>query len=291
MTGWPAISEPELLSRLAMPDDEFTELAMGWAQAVGPREFSEEMYERALGYPWARPAASYLLSGDQVQPFDEVPADVLLSVLSSGEGESERFPLLGFGSNGSPETLMLKFGSLPPESQRVLVVAGDLYDFDVGAAAAPTFYGSLPGTIFPSPGTAVRASVLWVTAAQLVALTWTEVSYRLGRLEGVRFEPDNVEAPAVESVFAFVSRWGAHCVDGEVVAMQAIPASGRVAPALTQEQLLDHIAQSAFGSAASARDLVQHVMDDFGTTAATIVPMLRETARPFRCEHWTPFPV
>src|SRR6185312_14624235 len=97
----------------------------------------------------------------------------------SAETKSERYPLLGFGSNGSPETLMLKFAHLSEQDRHVLVVAGDLYDFDVGAAAAVTFYGSLPGTIFASPGTAVRASVLWVTAAQLVALTWTEITYRL----------------------------------------------------------------------------------------------------------------
>src|SRR3954468_16773062 len=290
MSDWPAIAEPELLARLAMRDEEFIPLAMGWAQAVGAREFSEELYQRALGYPWARPAESFLLSGEQVLPLRDVPADVLAVVSGRAEGSPPRYALLGFGSNGSPDTLALKFGGLSGEDRSVLVIAGDLHDFDVGAAAAPTFYGSLPGTIFPSPGTAVRASVLWVTRAQLVALTWSEISYRLGRLEHVHFEPDKVDAPTVESVLAFVSRWGAHCVDGEVVAMQAIPASGRVAPALTQEQLLDHIARSAFGPRASARDLVQHVMDDFGATAATIVPLLRETARPFRCERWTPFP-
>jgi hypothetical protein len=292
MAGWPAIGEPELLARLAMPDEEFIPLAMSWAQAVGPREFSEEAYERALGYPWARPAASYLLSVEQVQPFDDLPFDVRQGVLSdSAETKSERYPLLGFGSNGSPETLMLKFAHLSEQDRHVLVVAGDLYDFDVGAAAAVTFYGSLPGTIFASPGTAVRASVLWVTAVQLVALTWTEITYRLGRLEGVRFEPDNVDAPVPESLFAFVSRWGAHCVDGEVVAMQAIPASVRVAPALTQEQLLDQIARAVFGDASSARDLVRRVMEDFGSTTTTVVPALRKTARPFRSERWTPFPV
>lgn len=291
MGDWPAIGEPELLARLAMSDEKFTELAMGWAQAVPAREFSEKLYERALGYPWARPAASFLLSGEQVQAFDEVPAEVREEVLLGlGGGEVERFPLLSFGSNGSPENLMLKFSELPESERRVLVTSGDLHDFDVGAAAMPTFYGSLPGTIFPSPGTAVRASLLWVTTAQLVVLTWSEISYRFGRLEGVRFEPDKSDAPAVENVYAFVSRWGAHCVDGEVVAMQAVPASGRVAPALTQEQLLDQVAEAVFGGAAKARDLVTRVMEDFGTAATTIGPVLRETARPFQSDRWTPFP-
>jgi hypothetical protein len=72
--------------------------------------------------------------------------------------------------------------------------------------------------------------------------------------------------------------------------MQAIPAVGRVAPAFTQEQLLDQIARSVFGDTASARDLVTRVMEDFGTAATTIGPVLRETAQPFECDRWTPFP-
>jgi hypothetical protein len=291
MGDWPAIGEPELLARLAMSDEEFIPLAMGWAQAVGPREFSDQIYERALGYPWARPAKSFLLTAEQVQPFDEVPDEVREEVLSGlTEGDVERYPLLSFGSNGDPETLMLKFSELADEDRRILVTSGDLYDFDVGAAAMPTYYGSLPATIFPSPGTAIRASVLWVTTAQLVVLTWSEISYRLGRLEPVRFDPDNDESPAVEKVFAFASRWGAHCVDGEPVAMQAIPAVGRVAPALTQKQILDQIARSVFGDTASARDLVTRVMEDFSTAATMIGPVLRETAQPFESERWTPFP-
>jgi hypothetical protein len=291
MGGWPVIGEPELLARLAMSDEEFIELAMGWAQAVGPREFSDQIYERALGYPWARPAKSYLLTGEQVEPFDEVPAELREEVLTGlGTEDVERYPLLAFGSNGAPETLMLKFGHLAEEDRRVLVTSGNLYDFDVGVAAMPTVYGAVPATIFPSPGTAVRASVLWVTTAQLVALTWSEISYRLGRLEPVRFDPDYDESPATDRVFAFASRWGAHCVDGDPVAMQAIPAVDRIAPALTQEQLLDQIARSVFGDTANARDLITRVMEDFSTTATTVGPVLRNTARPFECDRWTPFP-
>jgi hypothetical protein len=291
MGGWPAIGERELLERLAMSDEEFIALAMGWVQAIGPREFTDQIYERALGYPWARPASSYLLTGEQVGPFDEVPDDVRAEVLSGlAGGNVERYPLLAFGSNGSPETLARKFAHLAEDDRRLLVTSGNLYDFDVGAAAMPTVYGSLPATIFPSPGTAVRASVLWATTNQLVALTWGEISYRLGRLEPVRFDPDEDESPAVERLFGFASRWGAHCVDGEPVAMQAVPAVGRVAPALTQEQLLDQVARTVLGDTATARDLVTRLLEDFSTIAPTIVPVLRETARPFRSERWTPFP-
>jgi hypothetical protein len=72
--------------------------------------------------------------------------------------------------------------------------------------------------------------------------------------------------------------------------MQAIPAVGRVATALTQEQLLDQVARSVFGDTATARELVTRVMEDFSSAATTVGPVLRETARPFQSECWTPFP-
>ncbi len=291
MTAWPLIGERELLARLAMADADFIAHISGWTKDIGRREFTEEIYARALGYPWPRPAQSYLLSGEMVAPLGELQATARQAVLAELAGaESTRHPLLAFGSNGSPETLALKLAHLPESERQLLVIAGDLHDFDIGAAAGPTLYGALPATIFPSGGTAVRASVLWVTTAQLIALTWTEISYRLGRLDRVRFTADEPRAPAIAHVYAFVSRWGAHCVDGGAVAMQAIPAIGRTRPALTQEQLLDQIAATAFGPAARSRDLVMRVMDDFGAAAAAIVPVLRATARPFHSDHWTPYP-
>ncbi len=92
-----------------------------------------------------------------------------------------------------------------------------------------------------------------------------------------------------KSVYCFVSRWGVHGVDGEPVAMAAVPAGGRTAPELTQEQLLDQAAAAAFGAQASARDLVRRVMEDFAAAAEAIIPALAPTARPFACEGWTRF--
>ena len=118
----------------------------------------------------------------------------------------------------------------------------------------PTFYGALPATIFPSPGAAVRASVLWVSDVQLTALAWSEISYWLGRLEGVRFEPDAAHAPTTTGLLGFVSRWGALCVEDEIVAMEAVPAERRAGPAMSQEALLDHVAALVIGPQATARD-------------------------------------
>ncbi len=280
MTAWPPIDAPELRARLASGDAEFHQGLLDMARSIGPREFTEELYRHALGYPWPRPETSYLLDDGAVL---EAAADLRAEVAG-------RYPLLAFGSNGAPERLALKLAHLAPAQRRVLVVAGDLHGFDVGVSALPAVYGAMPATIVASPGTVIRASVLWATAEQVTALTWTELSYALGRLDGIRFDPDLPAAPAVESVLAYASRWGAHRVDGEVVAMAGVPARGRRAPALTQEQLLDGVAREVLGDAAGARELVVWLMEDFAAAAARLAPLLTARALPFRHDGWTRYP-
>ena len=280
MRDWPPIAEPELLRRLALSDDAFLEQMRGFVASVGARPFSDAEYALALGYPWPRPPSSFALDGEDVTPLERWDARV-------ADG---RHPLLAFGSNGAPETLIRKFTHLPREDRSIVVLAGDLHDFDVAAAGHPTAYGAFPATLVPSAGTALRASILWVTPAQLTALTWTEVSYRLGRLDGVRFTPEVDGPPAIDHVLAYASRWGAHVVDGAVAALAALPAAGRTALAYTQEDLLDRLAREAIGPDASARDLVAWIYEDFAAAGERIGPLLQATARPFHPASWTPYP-
>lgn len=276
---WPRIEEPELLRRLGMDDDAFLAFVLEAIGSVGPREFGDDAFTLALGYPWPRPPSSYWLDGADVQPLTAVP-DL-----------AGRHPLLAFGSNGAPDALVRKFAHLPPAERRLPVLAGDLHGFDVVAAAHPTAYGSFPATLHPSPGTVLRAALLWVTPVQLTALAWTEVSYLLGRLSGVTFEPDLPAAAPVDELLAFVSRWGAHGLDGDAAALAALPARGRSAPAYSQEELLDRLAADAIGGTATARDLVAWIYADFAAAAAAIRPVVQPAARPFASPRWTRMPV
>lgn len=280
MDDWPPIDEPELLRRLAASDETFTAEVRGFFAAVGEREFTEEAYATALGYPWPRPPSSFLLDGEDVRHLDAWDPSAA----------AERWPLLAFGSNGSPDTLARKFAHLPEDERRIPVLAGDLHDFDVGAAGHPTAYGSFPATLFASPATALRAAVLWVTPRQLTALSWTEVSYRLGRLDDVRFEPDVDGAPGVPHVLAYASRWGLLHLDGDVAALAALPARERTVRAFTQEDLLGRLARETLGPGSTARDMVEAVYRGFGTTAERIAPFLQANATAFRSERWTPYP-
>jgi hypothetical protein len=283
------ITEPELLARLAMDDDEFREFIAGVIGQLPPRGFEAAVFARAVGYPWARPHGSYRLAGGEVDLFESIaPVERQLILGQFTAADSGRLPLLAIGSNAAPETLQRKFAHFADAQDRaVLVLTGRLHDFDVGVAAQPTMYGAMPATLFPSPGTAVGASVLWVTPAQFTQLAWSEISYWLGRLR-TRFEVDSGLA-RFDEVLVFISRFGAFCPDGDPVALAAIPASGRTAPALNQEQLLDTVAALAIGPEATAEVLVRAIFEGASQIAPKIAATIHASAQPFSSERWTPF--
>jgi hypothetical protein len=284
---WPPITEPELLERLGLDDEQFIAFFRELTGAFPRRDYDRAVFERGLGYPWERPAGSYVLRDDEVELLEDLePAKRESTVSAFAE---ERHPLLSIGANAAPTALAAKFAHFSDRVDReLLVLTGDLHDMDVGAVASPPLVGYMPATLFASPGTAVRTAVVWVTPAQATQLTWSEMTYRLCRLDGARFEMDEADLE-VEDIFAFVSRLGAFCIDGAPIALAAIPARNRTALALTQEELLDVVAHLVLGSEAHAEDLVRATFDDLAGVmvrgSETVWPFAQQLSSP-----WTPFP-
>ncbi len=289
MFRWPKIYEPELLARLAMDGREFDEFLSTLAASFPPRVYEPASLEWAVGYPWERPPGSYCLTGDGIELFADMAADEREAAFERYLSEAGgRMPLLAIGSNAAPGTLERKFAHFPDVSDReVLALTGRLHDFDVGAAAQPTMYGSMPATLFPSPGTEVCATVLWVTPNQFTQLTWSELTYMLGRLR-TRFEVD-LDGMSFAEVLVFVSRFGSFCIEERPVALAAVPASGRTAKALTQEQLLDTAAALAIGPEAKAEALVRAIFEETSEIVVRIASTVREASVPFASERWAPF--
>lgn len=276
------ITDPALVARLTMDDTAWRALMTESFRAVGRRRCTPRALATALGYPWERPTGSYRLEADgAVTSLGALPA-------AARTPGGERIGLLAVGSNGAPATLARKLAHLPPGERRVLVVAGALEGFDVGAAAHPTAYGAMAATPFESPGTAVRAAVLWVSPAALTALTWTEISYRLGRLDGIRFTPDVAVAPVAEA-WMYASRWGTFCPGGAPVAQAALPAQGRTAPAHSQAELLGLAARTGLGAAADGEDVVRAVFADVAAFTAGPGARIAATGRAFAPTSFTPW--
>jgi hypothetical protein len=290
MSDWPPIAEPELLRRLALDEAGFMAFIRGVVERLPSRECDADALARALAYPWARPLGSYLLSGGELEAFEAMAGDRRRAVLGRFTGAgSGRLPVLAIGSNAAPAALERKLAHFDAaEDRTVLALTGRLHGFDVGVAAQPTMYGSLPATLFPSPGTAVGATILWVTPAQFTQLAWSEITYRLGRLRA-RFEVEET-ATGFDEVLVFVSRFGVFCPDGEPVALAAIPAAGRSAPELSEEQLLDRAAALALGPGSDAGALVRAIFERPAETAARVATTVHRAALPFSSPGWTPFP-
>ncbi len=288
MREWPPITEPALLERLAFDRERYVAFVHELARALGRRAYAPALLERALGYPWERPARSYVLHGSDVALLDDLtPAERRSTVEALA---ADRHPVVAFGSNASPATLTAKFAHFAAAADRtVLVLAGALHDLDVGASASPSIYGAMPAALFASPGTAVRAAVLWLTVDQVTQLTWSEPSYRLGRLDGAHFEMDAADVE-VDGLFAYVSRFGALCLAGAPVALAAIPATGRNARALTQRELLDAVASMAVAPDAQAEDLVRAIFEDMAGVLARVAATVWPSGRPLPGQLWTPFP-
>jgi hypothetical protein len=289
--AWPPpIAEPELIERLALDDEGFRAYIRAFVAQVPRRTLDAAAFAWACAYPWARPVGSYVLTDGGVGLLTEhEEAERERTIERFSAPSAGRVPLLAIGSNAAPETLQRKFAHFgDPADRTVLVVTGRLHEFDVGFSALPALYGALPATIFPSAGTAVAAALLWVTPAQFTQLTWSELSYRLGRLR-TRFTVDDAHEQ-FDEVLVFVSRWGAFCLDGGgPAALAALPAKRRTAAALTQEQALDRVAALTFSDGAGAEALVRAIFEDFAALSARVAPVLQRTARPFASERWTPF--
>jgi hypothetical protein len=272
--GWPPLTDPELLERQALSQESFEAFIRALVAGLGRREYRPVLLEHALGYPWERPERSYLLRDQAVEPLGDVEAQV-----------AGRHPIVAIGSNAAPRTLAAKFAHL--DDRTVPVSTGWLHGIDVGAAATPTIYGVLPATPFASPGTAVRAALLWLTPSQVTQLTWSELTYRLGRLERARFEADGL---TVDGVFAYASRFGTLHLDGAPVALAAIPARGRRAPARTQQELLDAVARLLLGPPAGAAGLVPAIWVDMAAMAARAEAVLWPLGQRLAPEDFSPYP-
>ena len=278
---WPPISDPDVRNWMALTDDEWLPALMARVSKFEKPLFTEAAYQFGLAYPWDRPAGSYLLRDGEVRPIGDVDLKAFTA---------DRHPLVTFGANGAPHRLIERFGGFPERADReVLVLTGHLHDFDVGANIVPVPYGAVPAILFASPGTAVRAAVLWLTPLQVETLVFAELGYRLGRLDHAQFEIDDVDV-TIDVVFAFIGRTGALRLDGEPVALAAVQARDRGSRAMTQEELLHALGVLAFGPGTTANDIARRCFEDHDSVVRALLPLTAPTALQLSAERWTPYP-
>jgi hypothetical protein len=188
-------------------------------------EEQSEAVARALGYPYAIPSSSYALVGGAVVELEAAEIDL-----------GGRTALLAYGSNAAPQVLARKLAAAPDP---VAAIRTELRDFDVVYSAHVSRYGSVPATLRRSPGTEVRAFVVYLTREQLRLVSATEPNYELASFDRPSCTLEKGDAPAELS--AFVSRHGCLVLDGGEVALAEIEARQRRFGALGQPEVLERV--------------------------------------------------
>ena len=176
---------------------------------------------RALGYPYPRPAGSYLFSrGAATDLPDDVKFDKLI-------------PVLACGSNGSPDQLRRKFGDAT--AVRIPVTAAILHDICCTYSAHFSGYGSVAASLGIAPGARSFVHLTWLTADQLERMHETEaigMNYRFAKFD--RIQLHCAHRGKVEKVYAYISLRGNLTLDGRPVAIGGIKIEDAPFPVVDQ---------------------------------------------------------
>lgn len=183
----------------------------------------------ATGYPYAAPAESYLFRAGE--------AHNLSAAGWKAQDFGDRIAVLAHGSNRSPEQLFRKFG----RDGEVPVTYGRLIGYDVVYAAHVARYASVTSTLAAVPGVEARVAITWLTPAQLAYMHETErMNYVYGKLPAGSFAPEVGPTPDTPAVY--VGNNGPLQLDGTLVALAAVSATGRPHPALLQHEIQARLA-------------------------------------------------
>lgn len=185
--------------------------------------------ERALSYPHAAPAHSYMFAAGEAVAAAIGPAD-----------RAGRLPVLACGSNRAPAQLARKFAGIADAVIPVERVF--LADFDSVYAAHISGYGAIAATLQHCQGCRVELFITWLSPSLMPRMHATEgrgFFYEFVRFDGIRVAGDG--GAAFDSAYAYNFRGGCLNLDGHETAVAAVPASGRRFPALTETEVQDAV--------------------------------------------------
>jgi hypothetical protein len=207
--------------------------------------------ERALSYPYAAPAHSYLFRGGEA-----VPAAI------GASDRAGRIPVLACGSNRAPAQLKRKFAGMAGA-----VIAAErvfLADFDSVYAAHISGYGAIAATLQHSPGTRVELFITWLPEALMGRMHATEgrgAFYDYVRLDGLALESEGGDR--FGHAYAYAFRGGCLNLGGSPAALAAVPAERRRFRALTE---------------AEAQAAAQAMLSESGPLEAFVLAAVRDQA-------------
>ena len=187
-----------------------------------------EKIKRALGYPYERPASSYLFSGGIAK---DLPDEIDFTA---------RQPVLACGSNGAPEQLLRKYG--PGDDVAIPVTAAKMHDIACTYSAHISSYGSIAAALCAAPGIESHVHITWLTDAELRHMHKTEaigMNYHFTHLEGVTIHCE--ATGSIDNLHAYVSVRGSLLLNGNPVLLKGIPTKNTQLLKLDQTAMQEEI--------------------------------------------------
>jgi hypothetical protein len=243
-------------------------------------ESDGELVKLAKGYPYPAPGGSYVFGDGVARP---LTGDACVPALFDG-----RTPVIGHGSNRSPEQLARKFGS----AATIPVSRAWLDDYDVVYSAHMTRYGAIAANLQHAPGTRVEVWVAWLTGDQLAFMHRTELGaeiYRYGSLRDAGIALEAGPSDRLEAAGVYLSTYGYLTQDGAPIPLAAVAAEGRAGPGLPQEAALA-LVRDRYRPGRQLEELILAKIRDPARRKALIAEM-RAQAEPPHAPHFVPIEV
>ncbi|MEH6544845.1 MAG: hypothetical protein V7701_00345 [Sneathiella sp.] len=222
--------------------------------------------KRALGYPYDRPATSYLFSGGVAK---DLPDDINLA---------DRHPVLACGSNGAPEQLRRKYGA--GSDINIPVTAAKIRDIACTYSAHFSSYGSLAAALCTVPGIVSHVHITWLTEAELLRMHETEaigMNYHFAHLEGTDLECQ--VTGSIDRLHAYISLRGSLLLNGSPVLLEGIPTENTQLLKLNQNTMQEEI-QQRLAPEMSLHDFILQNIDD-ASTRMERTALISQNTEPF----------
>lgn len=217
---------------------------------------------RALGYPYARPAGSYLFSGGTAQ---DLPPDTDFN---------GRIPVLACGSNGAPAQLLRKYGT--STNHCIPVTAARLHDICCSYSAHFSGYGSVAAALHTAPGAMSDVHITWLNETELARMHETEAigqNYRYVRMEGV--DLTCAVHGATPTIHAYVSLRGSLLIDGSPVTLGGIECQNACFPIMDQHAIQSRLRDS-FAPGMDLHDFIRQNITDAQIRADRTASLARQ---------------
>jgi hypothetical protein len=238
-------------------------------------EADAERLALAKSYPFPVPGASYLFRAGRAEP------------LAAGTDEAalfaDRTPVIGHGSNRSPEQLRRKFG----DEAEIPVSRAWLGDYDVVYSAHVTQYGSIAANLQHTPGARAEVYVNWLGEAQLKRMHGTELggeNYYYGRLNDVSLALETGPVALLTQAFVYLSTRGCLPDGSGPLGLAAVASQGRPHEALHQEAAIALVRDRH----RPGRELDAHILETITNAQGrkALVAEMEEGAVPSKAPHF-----